>query len=110
MSMLSSLDSVVNQRISELEAKIEKHIAGQQQFLEWVDRNEQEANVAILGDSDQDEALDDAKTDHDKPWMSSGDRLVWMMLSECTVGKDTIQKNVGTRNPRPILLTLVGKV
>ena len=66
---ISSPDSVINKNYSELKNRVDKQaeiIAKQQQFLEYLDRKEREANIVILGVPEEQEALDGVIEDREK--------------------------------------------
>lgn len=110
-AMLSSPDSVVNKRLTEMEARIEKQgriIAAQQQFLEAVDKKERENNIVILGVPEQNESLEGATNDEDKL------EVLWNKIgvedvrgTHRRLGREA--NNGESRRSRPILLTLTDK-
>lgn len=102
---LTSPDSFVTKKFTELQEKIEKQaeiIASQQRFLEMLDRRERETNVVVLGLPDEGEALGGAVTDVEK--LSH----LWGRMEVGSV--DCQHRRLGTAGgggrKRPLLLTI----
>ena len=77
-----SPDSSFNKKISELQAKVNKHneiIKYQQLFLEHLDRKERESNVVLLGVANEGVSLEVATNDSQKLqkiWATIGEEVV----------------------------------
>lgn len=76
--LVSSPDSVVNQKFAVLQSQIDKEaevIARQQQFLEVLDLKERETNLIVTGVPDEHKSLEGETTEEGKP------NKIWMKMN-----------------------------
>lgn len=107
-NVITSPDSVINVKISALQAQVDKQaevIASQQRYLEILDRKERENNIIITGVPDENESLEGATTEEEKLnkiWSNVG-----VAVQEGTHRRLGNETRDGRR--RPILVTINNK-